>query len=131
MGSEHIKSKEYLQLGRVTEFRYGRDLGRAFRRQFPLAYLRSFGRPEWGMLPPDHALVFVDNHDNQRGHGGGGSSILTFYDAAMYRAATVFALAHPYGFIRLMSSHRWDGGPHRLKTFQKLLIDICGYEIFA
>ena len=21
----------------------------------------------------DHAAVFIDNHDNQRGHGGGGS----------------------------------------------------------
>ena len=24
----------------------------------------------------EHAFVFVDNHDNQRGHGGGGSIIV-------------------------------------------------------
>ena len=24
----------------------------------------------WGMLDPADAFVFVDNHDNQRGHGG-------------------------------------------------------------
>lgn len=35
----------------------------------------------WGFMPSDRALVFVDNHDNQRGHGAGGSSILTFWDA--------------------------------------------------
>lgn len=35
----------------------------------------------WGFMPSDKAVVFVDNHDNQRGHGAGGSSILTFWDA--------------------------------------------------
>lgn len=35
----------------------------------------------WGFVPTDRALVFVDNHDNQRGHGAGGASILTFWDA--------------------------------------------------
>lgn len=40
-----------------------------------LAHLQTFGS-QWGMLSDEHALVFVDNHDNQRGHGGGGS-ILT------------------------------------------------------
>jgi alpha-amylase len=30
----------------------------------------------WGMADPEHAMVFIDNHDNQRGHGGGGSSLL-------------------------------------------------------
>lgn len=34
----------------------------------------------WGFMPSDRALVFVDNHDNQRGHGAGGASILTFWD---------------------------------------------------
>jgi len=28
--------------------------------------------PDWGMGLPDRAFVFVDNHDNQRGHGGAG-----------------------------------------------------------
>jgi alpha-amylase len=27
----------------------------------------------WGMADPEHAMVFIDNHDNQRGHGGGGT----------------------------------------------------------
>ncbi|XP_021052623.1 pancreatic alpha-amylase-like [Mus pahari] len=62
----------------------------------------------WGLVPSDRALVFVDNHDNQRGHGAGGSSILTFWDARMYKMAVGFMLAHPYGFTRVMSSYRWN-----------------------
>ena len=31
----------------------------------------------WGMADPDHAMVFIDNHDNQRGHGGGGKFTYT------------------------------------------------------
>lgn len=27
----------------------------------------------WGMARSDRAFVFVDNHDNQRGHGGAGN----------------------------------------------------------
>ena len=42
--------------------------------QTQLAHLRSFGS-SWGMLADNRALVFVDNHDNQRGHGGGGNII--------------------------------------------------------
>ena len=29
------------------------------------------------MTDPEHAFVFVDNHDNQRGHGGGGQVIVS------------------------------------------------------
>ena len=39
-----------------------------------LTYLQTFGSA-WNMLPSDKALVFIDNHDNQRGHGGGGNII--------------------------------------------------------
>lgn len=42
--------------------------------------LRNWGEG-WGFMPSDKALVFVDNHDNQRGHGAGGASVLTFWDS--------------------------------------------------
>ena len=32
-------------------------------------------------MPDDAALVFLNNHDNQRGHGGGGSNLITFKDS--------------------------------------------------
>ena len=71
LGGEAISSSEYTHLGRVTEFRYSRDMGKAFRRQFALKVLRGLGSTAWNWLPSDRALVFVDNHDNQRGHGAG------------------------------------------------------------
>lgn len=43
-------------------------------------YVRNWGEG-WGMMASGNALVFVDNHDNQRGHGAGGASIVTFWDA--------------------------------------------------
>ncbi|RXN12673.1 pancreatic alpha-amylase-like isoform X2 [Labeo rohita] len=32
---------------------------------------------DWGFMPSDKALVFADNHENQRGRGVGGASIVT------------------------------------------------------
>ena len=42
--------------------------------QTKLTHLRSFGS-SWGLLADGRALAFVDNHDNQRGHGGGGNVV--------------------------------------------------------
>ena len=44
----------------------------------------SSGEP-WGFVQPGDALVFVDNHDNQRGHGAGGDSILTYKTSKLYK----------------------------------------------
>jgi len=44
----------------------------------------SLGEP-WGFLPHGDALVFVDNHDNQRGHGAGGAHILTYKTSKLYK----------------------------------------------
>ncbi|MEQ2186928.1 hypothetical protein GOODEAATRI_033829, partial [Goodea atripinnis] len=62
----------------------------------------------WGFMSDGNALVFVDNHDNQRGHGAGGSSIITFWDSRLYKMAVGYMLAHPYGVARIMSSYRWN-----------------------
>ena len=58
-------------------------------------------------------MVFIDNHDNQRGHGGGGS-LLTHEDPWNYKIGSSFMLAHDYGFKRVMSSYYFsntDSGP--------------------
>jgi len=80
LGGEAIGSGEYTHLGRVTEFRYSRDIGRAFRGLTSLAALNQFPPWSWQWLPSDRALVFVDNHDNQRGHGAGHSSISSLFN---------------------------------------------------
>ena len=61
----------------------------------------------------EHAFVFVDNHDNQRGHGAGGQ-VLTHDDPELYRYAVAFTMANDYGTKRIMSSYFFensDQGP--------------------
>lgn len=55
----------------------------------------------------------MDNHDNQRGHGGGGG-VLTYKEDYNYKLAVGYHLAHEYGFKRVMSSYYFedsDAGP--------------------
>lgn len=113
LGGEAISKHEYTHLGTVTEFRYSAEIGRAFRGGNELRYLRNFGT-EWGFLSSHLALTFVDNHDNQRGHGAGGGDVLTYKDSRQYKMATAFHLAWPFGIPRLMSSFTFtdtDAGP--------------------
>jgi alpha-amylase len=107
LGGEAISQAEYYSIGRVTEFKYGAKLGEIFRRYDQLQYLSNFGEA-WGMAPGNNALVFIDNHDNQRGHGAGGQNIITFREPQLYKMAVAFMLAWPYGFPRVMSSYYWD-----------------------
>lgn len=39
-------------------------------------------------MPDGNALAFIDNHDNQRGHGGGGD-LLTFREPKLYKVITI------------------------------------------
>ncbi|XP_066523052.1 amyAc_bac_euk_AmyA and Aamy_C domain-containing protein [Hoplias malabaricus] len=109
LGGEPIQASEYTGLGRVTEFKYSSKLGTVMRKweKEKLCYLKNWGEG-WAFKPSDKAVVFVDNHDNQRGHGAGGAAVLTFWDARLYKMAMGFMLAHPYGVTRVMSSYRWD-----------------------
>ncbi|XP_060630015.2 pancreatic alpha-amylase-like isoform X1 [Anolis sagrei] len=108
LGGEGVQSSEYFRNGRVTEFRYGTQLGTVLHKWNgeKMATLKSLGE-NWSLMPSDKAIVFVDNHDNQRGHGAGGASILTFWNPRLYKMAVGFMLAHPYGFTRIISSYRW------------------------
>jgi alpha-amylase len=109
LGGEAIKYTEYTYIGRVTEFRHGQNLGNVVRKNNgqKLSYLKNFGQG-WGQLAPASAFVFIDNHDNQRGHGAGGfGTILTFFDANLYKIANAFQLAWQYGHVRIMSSYNW------------------------
>ena len=68
------------------------------------------------MSDPDRAFVFVDNHDNQRGHGGGGD-FLNYKSGDTYKWAVSWMMAFDYGFTRVISSYAFDddtdaGPPH-------------------
>ena len=59
------------------------------------------------------ALVFINNHDNQRGHGGGGH-VVSFAEPWELKLLTAFMMAHDYGEPRVMSSYYFndpDEGP--------------------
>ncbi|KZN30146.1 alpha-amylase [Pseudoalteromonas luteoviolacea S2607] len=105
-GSEAIKASDYFQNGLVTEFKYSLKLSETFKTG-KLAWLKNFGE-QWGFMPSYKAVVFTDNHDNQRGHGGAGS-IVTFHDGKLYDLANVFMLAYPYGYPKVMSSYEFNG----------------------
>jgi alpha-amylase len=102
---------EYSHIGTVTEFKYAVDLGRAFRGAMELKHLRTIG-DTWEQYLPSHlALTFIDNHDSQRGDN---PNVLTYKQPRVYKMATAFHLAWPYGVPRVMSSFDFnshDQGP--------------------
>ncbi|HSH02881.1 MAG TPA: carbohydrate-binding module family 20 domain-containing protein [Anaerolineae bacterium] len=106
-GGEPITASEYFQNGDVTEFKYSLNLSNQFY-SGQIKNLSQFGTA-WGFMPDDKAVVFVDNHDNQRGHGGGGH-IITHKDGALYDITNVFMLAWPYGYPKVMSSYDFTDG---------------------
>lgn len=132
MGNEPITVQDYLANGDVTEFRYGPRLSRAFM-SGDLARLHDLGdAPGWA--PAERALVFIDNHDTQRGHGAGGT-VMTSGSGKRYTLGRLFMLAWPYGTPRLMSSYTFEnadqGPPHHDDGWQTLPVyhghdDRCG-----
>ena len=110
-GGEPISASEYFGSGDVSEFKYSQEIGRVFK-VGKLDWLSQFGTA-WGFMPSANAIVFTDNHDNQRGHGGGGN-VLNFHDGKLYELANIFELAWPYGYPQVMSSFEFantDQGP--------------------
>ncbi|XP_049811104.1 alpha-amylase 1-like [Schistocerca nitens] len=112
-GNEAVSESEYTDMGRVIEFRYSSEIGRGFRQNNPLKWFYNFGEA-WAMESDENVVVFVDNHDNQRGHGAGGDQILTYKVPRQYKMAVAFMLAWPFGAPRLMSSFAFtdtEAGP--------------------
>jgi alpha-amylase len=54
------------------------------------------------MMPSDKAVVFLENHDTQRGGG------ISYRDGDVFRLANVWMLAQPYGYPSIMSSYAFD-----------------------
>ena len=87
-GGEPITKDEYLGIGAVTEFNYCFSLANL---RGSLVNLKTVADNPgaWGFLSDENAFVFVNNHDNQRGHGGGGG-IVTFEDPHGLKACGIF-----------------------------------------
>jgi alpha-amylase len=95
---EPITPEEYLDNGDVYDQRYARDLAKVFNTE-KLAYLRDFGTP----VPSEQVVVFVDNHDSQRG-----GDTLSYRDGDRYALANAFMLAWPVGTPKVNSSFTFD-----------------------
>merc|ERR1712168_1054635 len=109
MGGEAIKAQEYFGVGKVMEFRYGIKLAECIRNG-DFNCLGGIYDQGWGMSDGLHAVVFVDNHDNQRTGGVLTASnqvqgSASFHKDWEYKVATAFMLGHDYGFKRIMSSY--------------------------
>merc|ERR1712130_805688 len=102
-GGEPITAGEYTGIGRVTEFKYCFGVGE---NMHSLRHLETIGS-SWGYISPMSALTFTNNHDNQRGHGGGGH-VVTFHNPWELKLATAFMMAHDYGEPRVMSSYEFN-----------------------
>ncbi|KAK0060648.1 alpha-amylase [Biomphalaria pfeifferi] len=116
-----VHASEYYHLGYVTEFNYGEQLKYAINH---FENLRGVVHLDWGMAPTEHAFVFMDNHDNQRG------GQLHFDNPVEYKRAMAFTLAFNYGFARVMSSYyftdRSQPPPHDGDTIKDVTINADG-----
>jgi len=105
---EAVTMGMYLGTGALEYFDYSKQLAPNFMVPGKLKYMHNFGEG-WGLLEQKYSLVFLDNHDTQRAE-----ALLSYKAGALYQLATIFMLAHPYGYPKIMSSFYFnthDQGP--------------------
>ncbi|WP_333691963.1 pullulanase-type alpha-1,6-glucosidase, partial [Chloroflexus sp.] len=108
--TERIRDWEYTPYADVTEFAFSVGvIGGNFNCGGSISNLQTFTA---GLLPSRFAQVFVDNHDNQRGHGPGGACVVDHRDGRVHVLANIFMLAYPYGHPSVMSSYYWTTNPN-------------------
>jgi len=93
----------YTSIGQVTEFNYADQLSPNILAHGKMKYLQTFGE-SWGFLNSSKSVVFIDNHDTQRG-----AAQLTYKSGDIYNFANIFMLAHPFGYPKVMSSYYFNG----------------------
>jgi alpha-amylase len=86
----------YFGNGHVTEFGYAyTGLGPNIGSEGKMQYLKTLGEG-WGLMPSNDAVVFLDNHDTQRG-----GAPLTYKSGDVYFFANIFMLSWPYGYPKV------------------------------
>ncbi|KAG5679493.1 hypothetical protein PVAND_009057 [Polypedilum vanderplanki] len=114
LGGEAVSKTEYTGIGAITEYLHSKELGLIFQGKKPMHDLLKWG-PERGFVPSKDAVVFIDNHDNQRLFLRGFTEILNYKDEKRYILANIFMLANPFGLVKIMSSFEftdaYDGPP--------------------
>ena len=105
--NEAVRPEWYVAGGLVTEFRFARAVKAKFKGGETLASFFGFDPAVWTFLPSDQAVVFTDNHDEQRHHP---NDVVTFRDGPLNDLVHVFLLAWPYGYPKVMSSYWFPSG---------------------
>jgi alpha-amylase len=109
---EAVTAQQYFGVGYasggaadITEFNYGYRVSDAFlgRNGTNLAALQNLSA---SLLPSDKAVVFTDNHDNQRADNAYYASTLAGLPA--YELAVLYTLAQPHGVVGMMSSYGFE-----------------------
>lgn len=110
--TERVRDWEYIPHGAVQEFEYSiTAMGSKFNCGGFISDLQNV--PGYSnMMPGQFAVVFTDNHDNQRGHGPGGACVVDHRDGRVHLLANIFTLAYPYGYPMLTSSYYWTTDPN-------------------
>ncbi|GJG88028.1 alpha-amylase [Gemmatimonadetes bacterium T265] len=112
-GGETVHATDYLGLNYtaggasdITEFKVT-GLGSKFLNTGGqrVSDLRTFSVANWGILPADKAVVFLENHDTQRDATDAG---FTYRYGPLYRLGMVYLLGQPYGYPSVMSSYAFD-----------------------
>jgi alpha-amylase len=110
MGGAGPRATEYLGVGNrtaagsdISEFKF-RGIGDKFQGVGGqrVSELTTFSQSNWGLLPSNKAMTFLQNHDTQRSGG------LRWGDGNTARIANVFMLAEPYGYPMVMSGYSFD-----------------------
>jgi alpha-amylase len=105
---EAVTAEQYYGVGNasggaadITDFLYGYRLSDVYYNRNAATLAGFLDRITTGLLPSDKSVVFVDNHDNQRG------SNLSYADLP-YAQAVALMLAVPQGYPAVMSSFGFD-----------------------
>lgn len=110
--SERVRDWEYTPYGAISEFEYSvTAIGSKFNCSGNISDLQNIAGYSH-MMAGQFAVVFTDNHDNQRGHGAGGTCIVDHRDGWVHWLANIFTLAYPYGYPLLTSSYYWTTDPN-------------------
>ncbi len=122
-GGEPIQPEEYTAFGEVFEFTYARDL-------VPQVLSGTLNDPEFadprlGHVPDQNAVVFIDNHDTERGEAD-----LTYRDGDLYFMANALMLADDYGTPVLYSGYAFSDRDAGAPTDSdgRVASDTCGGE---
>lgn len=89
-GNEPVQPEEYVDAGSVFEFQYARDLGPGLKAGVLTDPQLGDERPLH--VPSDKAIVFIDNHDTERGEAS-----LTYRNGGLYLIANALMLADDFG----------------------------------